>query len=971
MSQIEIIEKLSHTDLRDLLKNLLGRFGFQNIEEIDVYISATEKSVLSTINRAFILPTCPLSGNVDMNQIKELIEGIRRKGFYHIITIVSNRHISEGFKENLNGIYSECNFDYIGRDNLIAIINEKFPDYWRHDDTALIEYERQYKEVIESENQLKLLHLPTEKYKKLLSIYIQPSLIQEEEDPQTHRFTRRRIDMKDLINGKGNAVISGLPGSGKSTLLYNIGLILSQENGSIRNVVKKNLPVFVTAMDLIAKQKEVKDVILEKTKELGTNLDELCENYNVVILVDSIDEFEQKQQEYVIRKLCNLNKKGARFILTTRREDKFQEFLEKRVTSFYEISRFNTTQIRRFVNAFLPNEEKANDLLDSLRENKILERLPITPLTISLISILFDETDYEVPATITDIYSKFNDLVIGRTVVSNKIEFIDISFRERILSMYGFFLMKRQDHRPLTYNEFIDYFVDFYSGKSKQIKGASLEEGLEYIVKNTGILYLKDGKYVCFSHDTYMEYYAALEFFKFHRKEEDELVNNFFDLTWQNVAGFYAGMTKDMDDFAKNVNKKLNKASKVSEYISGIQGAGYLLQALYQSDDTIRRDVILTALNLSLETNEVFKKMTTLPNTLFKNYSIPIVQALSLLHFYEMFNSLTLKTPLELSYELLRAKYESVASQISHATYIIPSIGYQLLCLAFTLNSKRIDNEEPLLYVLDQRPLMSDININSLMGIGLEVLGNKNYHELRDAVRKDFKSLEEIKQRLITDASQKVRFSVLDTIHPLKNVKIFVEGRTDALILEHAFMTLTDGRTPYWNVEMATQNGLTGSTHAVSKAIDSGINYSETYERIIGIFDHDKAGLCAYRSLDKDYEEIEKDCIKLNKIKKNIYLLCLPVPGEMKQYLHNKQDFNFFEIEHYFGHDYLKEKGMIKEQVLEGIYEIVDSKKVTFATEIMSETNPYIFRFFVDLFKKIDQITGINVDYDDSDVVVC
>ena len=57
MSQIEIIEKLSHTDLRDLLKNLLGRFGFQNIEEIDVYISATEKSVLSTINRAFILPT--------------------------------------------------------------------------------------------------------------------------------------------------------------------------------------------------------------------------------------------------------------------------------------------------------------------------------------------------------------------------------------------------------------------------------------------------------------------------------------------------------------------------------------------------------------------------------------------------------------------------------------------------------------------------------------------------------------------------------------------------------------------------------------------------------------------------------------------------------------------------------------------------------------------------------------------------
>ena len=212
---------------------------------------------------------------------------------------------------------------------------------------------------------------------------------------------------------------------------------------------------------------------------------ELVEKYEITLLVDSIDEFEADRQEKVIRQLENLSKnKGIRYILATRNDNMFQEHISRKDAHCCSISRFNVEQIRRFVNAFLPDEEKANDLLDALRENKLIERLPITPLTLSLISILFDETDYEIPATITDIYAKFNDLVIGRSIVSSKIEFIDVNFRERILSMYGYHLMTREDHQPLTYDEFIKFFVDKFADKSKQIKGVSFEEGLDYIVKN-------------------------------------------------------------------------------------------------------------------------------------------------------------------------------------------------------------------------------------------------------------------------------------------------------------------------------------------------------------------------------------------------------------------------------------------------------------------------------------------------------
>lgn len=965
MTKIETIESLDNALLIDLTRALIEKMGLLAVTVEGVVLRAEENSALGSIKHAFIVPKEQLSGNIKLDEIKRLISEERKSNPFNVVNIVSNRHISTGFQKSLNKYFSAIRIDYIGRDRLISIIDDKFADYWRHDDTALVEYERQFAEVMEKENQLKLLHLPTDKLKRLISIFIQPSLLEEEEDARTHMLTRKRVDMTELMKSGQSAIVSGQAGAGKSTLLYNFGLALSKENNSVTNR-KKYLPVFVTAMDLINASKDVKAVLLSKTKTLGTTLLELTEAYEVILLVDSIDEFDSNQQKEVIRQLVNLsNNKDIRFILATRSEDRFQEIVNKKGLRSLEISRFNTEQIRRFVNAFLPDEEKATDLMDSLRENKIIERLPITPLTLSLISILFDETDHEIPATITDIYAHFNNLVVGRAIVSTKIEYIDVTFRERILSMYGYHLMNdRKDHQPLTYDEFISFFVNIYKDKSKQIKGATLEEGLDYLVRNTGIIYIKDNKYVCFAHDTYMEYYAAVELFNFHRKEEKKLVDNFFDLMWQNVAVFYAGMTKDMDDFARNINGQLKKANRVIEYISGIQGAGYLLQALYLSDDTVRRDIVLTSLDLTLNTNEVFKKMSTLPDTLFKNYRIPIVQLLSMVHFYEMFNSLTLKAPLEMSFEVLKDQYEKMVNDQHSDKKMLPAIGYQLACLAFTLDSKRLGNGEPLYYLIGQRPLLLDVNISSLLEICMEVLGKTKYKALRDQIKKDYHSLNELHKQLLVDPSSRIRFSALDTIHPFRKVKIFVEGRTDALILEHAFITLTNGNFPYWTVEMATQNGVTGSTHAVSKAIEGCVNLSETYDYFIGIFDHDKAGLSAFRTLSKDYNEKEKDCVKQNKIKNNIYLLCLPVPGEMKQYLQDKQDFNFFEIEHYFGHEYLSENGMIKDETLPDIYEISDTKKTAFAGMVQKENSPSIFRMFTDLFKKIDQLTGMDISYD-------
>ena len=160
-------------------------------------------------------------------------------------------------------------------------------------------------------------------------------------------------------------------------------------------------------------------------------------NYKITILVDSLDELEEEIQRSILKELNRLSDSlGIRYIIATRNQEKLSSLNEGISFNIYSIERFNTEQIKKFVSRFFVGaNKKADDLIDALKENRIIERLPITPLTLSLISILYEENNLEIPATIADIYDNFNSLIIGRSTVTSRIEFIDVSFKERILSL--------------------------------------------------------------------------------------------------------------------------------------------------------------------------------------------------------------------------------------------------------------------------------------------------------------------------------------------------------------------------------------------------------------------------------------------------------------------------------------------------------------------------------------------------------
>lgn len=174
-------------------------------------------------------------------------------------------------------------------------------------------------------------------------------------------------------------------------------------------------------------------------------------------------------------------------------------------------------------------------------------------------------------------------------------------------------------------------------------------------------------------------------------------------------------------------------------------------------------------------------------------------------------------------------------------------------------------------------------------------------------------------------------------------------------------MTLTNGESPYWTIKPAGNES--GGASEVKKILDFTSPTLFNDEIIIGIFDHDDAGLGCFNGLSNSMF----DLIKPNTVKKhklcNIYAVVLPIPGENDNYIRSEQKFNYFSIEHYFPLKILEEYEVLENTPLVGIHSIKTKKKNSFSQKIRKLTEPEIFKNLIYLFNEIDIISGIDVEY--------
>jgi hypothetical protein len=183
-----------------------------------------------------------------------------------------------------------------------------------------------------------------------------------------------------------------------------------------------------------------------------------------------------------------------------------------------------------------------------------------------------------------------------------------------------------------------------------------------------------------FKHLSFQEYFTAYQYYNHDKNGRNAFIKNFNDIWWQNVAIFYAGMTKDSPELMDEI-LSASKPTNFHEYLINLSGIGYLMQALYNTSIASRIEGIKR--NISNANNAANYLITTkepefdiIKAFFHTNYGVYKIIS----YWYEFHHtSITLKEPLEKSFsELIDLLSDNNLSQderflIEYSAYMLAS----------------------------------------------------------------------------------------------------------------------------------------------------------------------------------------------------------------------------------------------------------------------------------------------------------
>ena len=728
MEQNEKIEKLkkfaNEKEFRLFLIDLLARAGYENIEHTHKYGDPEfGKDILCSYPHpideddwySFVVKVGRISAGTNeietiKNQVKQSYEyGYKRinggKQAVSKVKVVTNENFTGGAEKAIrdsNDLKIYSNYSFLKNTDLIKLIDNHFEEFWLPGDNFSKQYGLTTLSNVRNQSKVEKLEIKKideKKIEKLIGLFIKPTLLEikmsKEKDPVDH-FITEPITFQTILDGKENFIISGQPGSGKTKIVTEITNLLGDPISIYKN---KTIPVSLNITDLREAQFNLKKAIdtkIDKTSNIY-GIAKIRKDYSIVLLIDGFDHLEDDEMDSCVPTLKKEIEKNKCKLIITKRSSNHSIFDESKISyRDVRLQNFNFKQVENYVSKYFENEGKSSRFIDVLKESNLLSKLPTTPLTITILSILYDDTDYEVPATITDIYSDFTAILLGKLELRSKKELIAFNILKRIISSLALeMLVSRMFEIP--FDKFVTFADSFLTRKGY---GKLEEEKYNYLIDRSGVLYTDESNLVKFKYMSFIEYYAAHEIYHHRRNDHyKDLITNFTDPAWQNTAVFFAGMSKDMPDLINDLIEDSKNIDHFLQKIYATAGYGFVSQALYETDATKRIELINLSLENMYDSYNSLKDETAKESSFFKNLPVSSITSLLNIWFSEHFKSVTLRNILIAHFMELEKNVNSIGEFDND---------FKLFLLASTLLNKYIDEPEIFERLLDRESFMSN-----------------------------------------------------------------------------------------------------------------------------------------------------------------------------------------------------------------------------------------------------------------------
>jgi len=354
------------------------------------------------------------------------------------------------------------------------------------------------------------------------------------------------FSLKSALKSNRNILLIGEPGSGKSSALAKLKIDylkgIHYKNNEASNI-KIEMPLLLTVAEF-EKVNDVESLInmkfpLELRNRAKINL----------LMIDGLDESELVNRKNILEKAKSFAKGlNCTLIISSRKID----IVEESLFDFqkYELLSFKFNQALMFFKKIVKDTKILQELEKGLQ--KIRFKIPLNPLTL-LFLVELVEINKEVPASMTELYDRFLDIILGKFDIEKGITVLfDYYNKKSFLSEFAFiefFQKNRLEISTSDFNIFLEGYIEKYGIDENKLNNFIDE------IKRSGVL--KIGKNVIFCHRSCLDFFVA-----FYLKEQSNEIGNidnllikiYFDDIWTSVTFFYIGLNKKI---SKNVLEKL------------------------------------------------------------------------------------------------------------------------------------------------------------------------------------------------------------------------------------------------------------------------------------------------------------------------------------------------------------------------------------------------------------------------------
>ena len=263
------------------------------------------------------------------------------------------------------------------------------------------------------------------------------------------------------------------------------------------------------------------------------------------MLIDGVDEVKQNTEDRAeaISEIVEQSKdiKNLKVVITCRpmNSSEFETRLGGEIAC-YEISPLTTHKVIKFIESLCSKLNLRERIVEDLKKSPLFRVLPRTPIAAILLAKLLDENVQDLPSNMTELYSKYMELSLGRWDIEKGLQSQkEFEALTAITTKIGKYMLDSGVFE-ISKEEVVEIFRQYLGKRNLEIDQSAL---FEKLVNRCDVVCCidKDSR-IAFKHKTFAEYFYAYDLMKANNYIIGE---NVYDLYWSNTYFFLTGLKRD------------------------------------------------------------------------------------------------------------------------------------------------------------------------------------------------------------------------------------------------------------------------------------------------------------------------------------------------------------------------------------------------------------------------------------------